>query len=160
MKKGNMTTVKRIAITAQESKKTELIEWTYFKKEALAKHNLVATGTTANVVEGTVNMPVQKLLSGATGGYKQLADMIEAGDIDALIFFSDATTNFFCNSEVKHLLEAAISSNIIVCCNRTTADYVLDSALIGETYTPHGPSYTPASKTGVKLAEAEIKLAV
>jgi len=160
MEKGNMTTVKRIAITAQENKKTELIEWTYFKKEALAKHSLVATGTTADVVEGTVNMPVQKLLSGAVGGYKQLAEMIKAGDIDALIFFSDATTDFFCNSEVKYLLEAAISSNIIVCANRTTADYVLDSVLMNQVYTPHGPSYTPASKNKADLTETEIKLAV
>jgi methylglyoxal synthase len=160
MEKGNMTTVKQIAITAQENKKTELIEWTYFKKEALAKHSLVATGTTADVVEGTVNMPVQKLLSGAVGGYKQLADMIEAGKIDALIFFSDAITDFFCNSDVKHLLEVAVSNNIIVCCNRTTADYVLDSVLMGQTYIPHGPCYTPASKTEVLLTEAEIKLAV
>jgi len=160
MEKGNMTTVKRIAITAQENKKTELIEWTYFKKEVLAKHSLVATGTTADVVEGTVNMPVQKLLSGAVGGYKQLADMIEAGKIDALIFFSDATTNFFCNSDIKHLLEVAVSNNIIVCCNRTTADYVLDSALINETYIPHGPCYAPASKNDAVLIEDEVKLAV
>ena len=154
-----MTTVKRIAITAQENKKTELIEWTYFKKEALSKHSLVATGTTADIVEGTVNTPVKKLLSGAVGGYKQLADMIEEGKIDALIFFSDATKDFFCNSEIKHLLELAVSSNIIVCCNRTTADYIMDSALMNEVYTPEGPSYAPASKNDATL-EAEIKFAV
>ncbi|QEC67275.1 methylglyoxal synthase [Panacibacter ginsenosidivorans] len=162
MEKGNMTTVKRIAITAQEHKKTELIEWSYFKREALAKHQLIATGTTADIIEGTVDVPVQKILSGAVGGYTQLATMIEEGKIDALIFFSDAMKDSFNNSDIRKLLELAISHNIIVCCNRTTADYVMDSILMNESYTPEGPAYIPASKKGAltAVAEDEIKLAV
>lgn len=162
MEKGNMTTVKRIAITAQEHKKTELIEWSYFKREALAKHQLIATGTTADIVEGTVNVPVRKLLSGALGGYKELASMIEEGKIDALIFFSDAMNDSFNNSDIKKLLELAISSNIIVCCNRTTADYVMDSILMDVSYTPEGPGYAPSSKKDSlnNIDKEEIKLAV
>jgi len=162
MEKGKMTTIKRIAITAQEHKKTELIEWSYFKREALAKHQLIATGTTADIIEGTVDIPVQKILSGAVGGYTQLASLIEEGKIDALIFFSDTMADSFNNSDIKKLLEKAISSNIIVCCNRTTADYVMDSILMNESYTPEGPGYAPASKNDAltTVAKNEIKLAV
>ncbi|MEP7319928.1 MAG: methylglyoxal synthase [Panacibacter sp.] len=161
MKTGNMTRVKRIAITSQEHKKTDLIEWSYFKRAALAKHQLIATGTTADIVEGTVNVPVQKI-SGSVGGYKQLATMIEEGWLDAIIFFSDTMKDSFNNSDVKNLLEVAISNNIIVCCNRTTADYVLDSILMNEAYTPEGPAYAPAAKNNTAPGKDEnfIKLAV
>ena len=138
-----MITVKRIGITSRESKKTDLIEWSYFKKEVLANHQLVATGTTADIVEGTVNIPVQKILSGAVGGYKRLTTMIEEDKLDALIFFSDNITDYFSNSDVSTMLETAIRKNIIVCFNRTTADYVLDSMLMNQAYTIEGPGYAP-----------------
>jgi methylglyoxal synthase len=48
------------------------------QREALAKHKLIATGTTADILEGTINVPVRKILSGNLGGYRQLAELIEA----------------------------------------------------------------------------------
>lgn len=157
-----MTTVKRIAISAQEHKKTELIEWSYFKRQALQQHQLIATGTTADILEGTVDVPVQKIQSGALGGYKQLATMIEEGKIDALIFFSDVIHDAVNNSDIRHLLELAISKNIIVSCNRTTADHIMDSTLINETYVPAGPSYVPATRQPVVEQELdnEVRIAV
>lgn len=160
MSEEKMITVKRIAITSQENKKTDLIEWSYFKRAVLANHQLVATGTTADIVEGTVNVPVQKLLSGAAGGYKQLAAMIEEGKLDAIIFFSDAMTDCLNNCEVRNLLELAISKNIIVCCNRTTADYVLDSMLMNQAYTIEGPGYTPDVKREALLKTKEDNIMV
>ncbi|MEP6845670.1 MAG: methylglyoxal synthase [Panacibacter sp.] len=153
-----MTTVKRIAVTAQEHKKTELIEWSYFKRAVLAKHQLIATGTTADIIEGTVNKPVHKILSGNTGGYRQLADMIEEGQLDALIFFSDTMKDSFNNTDIKKLLELAINNNIIVCCNRTTADYVMDSILMNESYTPERAVYAPAPKNEASFTKAEEKI--
>ena len=138
-----MTTVKRIGITSQENKKTDLIEWSYFRRAALAKHELIATGTTADIVEGTVNVPVQKILSGALGGYMQLANLIEEGKLDAIIFFSDTIHDALNNADVKHLLELAISKNVLVCCNKTTADYVLESALMNQAYKAGGQAYSP-----------------
>lgn len=155
-----MTTVKRIAISAQEHKKTELIEWSYFKRNVLQQHELIATGTTADILEGTVDVPVQKILSGALGGYKQLTQMVEEGKIDALIFFSDVIHDAVNNSDIRKLLELAISKDIIVCCNRTTADYVMDSVLINEAYAPAGPSYVPATKSNASNVEEEIRMAV
>ena len=161
----NMTTVKRIAITSQENKKTDLIEWSYFRREALAKHKLIATGTTADILEGTINVPVQKILSGTLGGYRQLAELIEQDKIDAIIFFSDTIHDALNNTDVKHLLETAISKNILLCCNRTTADYVLESLLMNQAYTIEGPGYSPKNQKEVIQKKddeeiAEIKLAV
>ncbi|CAN5702500.1 hypothetical protein BH10BAC2_BH10BAC2_15320 [soil metagenome] len=162
MNKENMITVKRIGITSQESKKTDLIEWSYFKKEVLANHQLVATGTTADIVEGTVNIPVQKILSGAVGGYTQLTTMIEEGKLDAIIFFSDNMTDYFTNSDVRYLLETAISKNIIVCFNRTTADYVLDSMLMNQSYTIEGPGYSPETnkETLLQSDDDNVRIAI
>lgn len=157
-----MTTVKRIAISAQEHKKTELIEWSYFKRLALQQHQLIATGTTADILEGTVDVPVQKLQSGAMGGYKQLATMVAEGKVDALIFFSDVIHDAVNNSDIRNLLELAISKNIIVSCNRTTADHIMDSGLINEIYVPAGPSYEPATKQFANQQDPgnEVRMAV
>ena len=37
---------KKIALIAHDNKKKDLIEWATYNKKALAKHKLVATGTT------------------------------------------------------------------------------------------------------------------
>lgn len=162
MNTENMITVKRIGITSQESKKTDLIEWSYFKKEVLANHQLVATGTTADIVEGTVNIPVEKILSGAVGGYKQLTTMIEEGKLDGLIFFSDNMADYFANSDVRSLLETAIRKNIIVCFNRTTADYVFDSMLMTRSYIIEGPGYSPETtkETLLQTSDDNARIAV
>lgn len=158
----HMTTVKRIAITSQEKKKTDLIEWSYFKKDVLSKHELVATGTTADILEGTVNTPVQKIPSGIEGGYRQLAEMIEAGKLDAIIFFTESAKEAMKNADVKHLVELAISKNIIVCCNRTTADYVLESLLMNRSYTIEGPGYSPENLGALSAEKTDdtVKIAV
>lgn len=162
---NNMRIVKRIAITSQESKKTDLIEWAYFQREILAKHELIATGTTADLVEGTVNVPVQKLLSGIHGGYRQLSELIEDDKLDAIIFFTDTDTmhEALNNSDVRHLLEMAITKNVLVCCNRTTADYVLESTLMDQAYIKRGPGYSPTNQRELMQGNNDdkvIKLAV
>lgn len=159
-----MTIVKRIAITSQESTKTDLIEWSYFQREKLAKHELIATGTTADILEGTVNVPVQKILSGVHGGYRQLTKLIEEDKLDAIIFFTDtnAMHEALNNADVRKLLEIAISKNVLVCCNKTTADYVLESTLMNQTYTKRSPGYSPKKQKETILDDSDkvVKLAV
>src|SRR5262245_26053093 len=80
---------KRIAMVAHNNKKKDLVEWAEFNKIILARHELIATGTTGKLLEQQLDRPVKSLLSGPLGGDQQIGALIAAGEIDLLVFFWD-----------------------------------------------------------------------
>ena len=132
---------KRIALVAHDHKKKDLIDWVWFNRVELARHELLATGTTGRLLEEKLDRPIKKLLSGPLGGDQQIGSMIAAGDIDMLIFFWDPMEAQPHDSDVKALLRVAIAWNCIVACDRSTADFVLTSPLMQESYESDIPDY-------------------
>lgn len=129
---------KNIAIIAFESKKTDLIEWSYFNKDILMSHQIIAIGFAANILEGTLNKKIEHIEPGNFGGFRQLCNLIIENKIDAIIIFGEAKEIF----ESKHLsavLETAVQHNILVAANRTTADFVIHSSLINNEYAIYSP---------------------
>ena len=131
-----MKKVKNIAIVTFDSKKTDLIEWSYFNKELLLPHRILALGFAASIIEGTLNKKIDHLENGKTGGYRQLCNLINEGKIDAVIIFGEAN-EILEAKDLNAVFEAAVSHNIIIAGNRTTADFVLYSSLIQAEYTIH-----------------------
>ena len=125
---------KNIAFVVNDNKKSELIEWSYFNKELLLPHEIIATGAAGNILEGTLNKKINKLLSGPLGGYGQLAEMVTDGKIDAVIFFGTSGETQVRTNELDNLIETALLKNIIVAGNRTSADFVLTSFLMNKDY--------------------------
>lgn len=146
-KKHNMTTNrplpvrKRIAMVAHDNRKQELIEWATINKDLLARHELVATGTTGRLLEQRLQQPVRKLLSGPLGGDQQIGSHIAEGKLDVLIFFWDPMEAQPHDSDVKALLRVAIAWNCIVANDRSTADFVLTSPLMHAEYAVNIPDY-------------------
>lgn len=126
----NIDTIKKIAIAANDDKNNDLIEWSYFNKALLKEHEIIAPEKEANILEGTINKTIHKLLNGTSGGYEQLGNMIRKGEVDILIFFWNPVETQLQNNYVKALLRMALSSNIIIANNRTTADFILHSVLM------------------------------
>jgi methylglyoxal synthase len=135
-------TTKRIALVAHDNKKADLTEWAIYNRTVLKKHELIATGTTGKLIEESLNHPVQKLFSGPLGGDQQLGAMIAEGRIDIIIFFWDPMEAQPHDSDVKALLRLAVAWNIIIACNRTTADFILTSPLMREDYVVKIPDYS------------------
>ena len=133
---------KRIALVAHDNKKKDLIEWAEFNKTVLARHELIATGTTGKLLENSLDRPVKSLLSGPLGGDQQIGALIAGGDIDVLIFFWDPMEAQPHDSDVKALLRVAIAWNCIVANDRATADFILTSPLMMEEYMVNIPDYT------------------
>ncbi|HSU51744.1 MAG TPA: methylglyoxal synthase [Segetibacter sp.] len=138
----NMNIVKRIALVAHDNKKADLIDWAKYNKGVLTHHHLVATGTTGRLLEEVLDTPVFKLLSGPLGGDQQLGAMIAEGKLDMIIFFWDPMEAQPHDSDVKALLRVAVAYNIIIACNRTTADFVLTSVLINKNIAINTPDYS------------------
>lgn len=134
--------VKRIALVAHDHKKSDLVEWAVYNKKVLRNHQLVATGTTGKLLEEKLGIPVQKLYSGPLGGDQQLGAMIAEGKLDIIIFFWDPLEAQAHDSDVKALIRMAVTWNIIIACNRTTADFIMTSALMHEDYQLTLPDYS------------------
>jgi methylglyoxal synthase len=129
-----MESRKRIALVAHDNKKKELIEWAVFNRTTLAKHKLYATGTTGTMLEEELDQSVTKLQSGPLGGDLQIGAMIAEGKLDVLIFFWDPMEAQPHDPDIKALLRIAVTWNILIACDRATADFILTSPLMQEPY--------------------------
>jgi len=131
----------RIAIIAHDKKKGEIIEWAHSNREALASHELIATGTTGTLIEQALSLPVGKVLSGPLGGDLQIGAAIAKDRIDLVVFFWGPLEAQPHDPNVRALLRVAVVWNIPVACNRATADFIISSPLMASQCGRSSPDY-------------------
>jgi methylglyoxal synthase len=127
---------KRIALIAHDNRKADLLAWARFNRDTLARHELLATGSTGALLAAELGLPVHRFLSGPLGGDQQVGAAIAEGRIDAVMFFWDPLEPHPHDVDVKALLRVAVVHNIAIACNRATADFVLSSPLMNQEYAP------------------------
>jgi len=127
---------KQLALIAHDNRKIDLLDWARFNRDTLAKHDLYGTGTTGGIIADELDLPVNRFLSGPLGGDQQVGAAIAEGRIDAVIFFWDPLEPHPHDVDVKALLRIAVVCNIVIACNRATADFVLSSPLLDQEYAP------------------------
>lgn len=132
---------KHIALVAHDNKKPALVEWARYNRVLLAHHHIYATGTTGEILERELGIPVTKLQSGPLGGDQQIGAKIAEGEIDFLIFFWDPLEPQPHDPDVKALLRMAVVWNIPIACNRATADFMISSPLMDDEYGRLVPDY-------------------
>ena len=132
---------RRLALVAHDNKKPELLDWARFNRDLLGDQDLVATGTTARLLQEELGLEVTRLHSGPLGGDQQLGAMITGGEIDVLIFFWDPLEPQPHDPDVRALLRIAVVWNTPIACNRATADFLVSSPLLYGSYEAAVPSY-------------------
>ncbi|HLX91962.1 MAG TPA: methylglyoxal synthase, partial [Puia sp.] len=141
MQNRKMSARKRVALVAHDNKKSELIDWAVYNRNALSKHRLFATGTTGKLIEDSLGQSVTKYSSGPLGGDQQIGARIAEGKIDILIFFWDPMEAQPHDPDIKALLRLGVVWNIPVACDRATADFMMTSPLMYQEYEPILPDY-------------------
>jgi methylglyoxal synthase len=104
-------------------------------------HILFATGSTGGLIQEKTNLKIHRFLSGPLGGDQQIGAKIVEGDLDVLVFFWDPLQPQPHDPDVKALLRIAVLHNIPTASNRSTADFLLTSALMTEAYDRILPDY-------------------
>ncbi len=135
------TTKLRIALIAHDNKKDDLVEWARYNKPLLEGQTLSATGTTGKLLQDELGLDVYRHRSGPLGGDQQIGARIADGDVDMLVFFWDPLEQQPHDPDVKALLRIAVVWNIPVACNRSSADLMISSPLIGAEYHRVRPDY-------------------
>ncbi|HVO66532.1 MAG TPA: methylglyoxal synthase [Syntrophales bacterium] len=147
-----MESKKRIALVAHDNLKKDLVEWVNWNSNILLNHQLICTGTSGRLVEEALAEKIDqehplkhsiiKLKSGPFGGDQQLGAMIADGNIDVVILFWDPMEPHPHDVDVKALLRISVLYNIPTACNRSTADLLISSKLMGKEYSPTTRDYT------------------
>ena len=125
---------KRVALIAHDASKPDLLAWVKFNLGTLSEHQLYATGTTGQMITDATGLVIYQFKSGPFGGDQQIGAHIAEGDIDFLIFFWDPLEPQPHDPDIKALLRLAVLYNIPTACNRATADFMISSPFMSQSY--------------------------
>ncbi len=115
-------TTKNIAVVVYDNNRSNLIEWTYFNRENLRWHKLIANDATAGIIGGTLNVPVAALPEDRFGSYTEITRMIENGEIDILLCIGDPSQS---NPGIESLIRVATVNQVIIAPNQASAGLIL-----------------------------------
>ena len=122
----------KIALIAHDKKKDEMIKLAIRYKDALAGHELIATGTTGTLVMGETGLKIKRMKSGPLGGDQQIGAMIAANEIDLVVFLRDPLTAQPHEPDVSALLRLCDVQNIPLATNTASGAVMLDAIGRGE----------------------------
>ena len=125
---------KHIALVSHDGKKKEIVDWCDRNKDILKNHFLCGTGTTARLIAEKTGLPVKAYNSGPLGGDQQIGAKIVEGQIDFMVFLWDPLEAQPHDPDVKALLRIAVVYDIPVANNLATADFMLQSKYMSESY--------------------------
>lgn len=116
----------RIIVVAHDSMKPKLETFLSDKEDWLWGRTLVATGQTAVFVEEQgFSVPISRVARGREGGYLELRTMVEAGEVDLVVFFRDPEIVQDYALEVTEFVKACMRENVPLAVNPSSAELLI-----------------------------------
>jgi methylglyoxal synthase len=116
-----------LALIAHDQKKNELLEWVKDHREVLGKYKLIGTGSTAELLNSILELQVESFGHGPQGGDILLAAKILMDEVHRVIFFMDPHTPHSHEHDIQTLIRTAVSNNIPIALNRSSADFMVQA---------------------------------
>lgn len=117
----------KIALIAHDKKKDAMIDLAIRYREALAPHELYATGTTGTLVMGETGLKITRMKSGPLGGDQQIGAMLADGELGLIIFLRDPLTAQPHEPDVSALLRLCDVQKIPLATNASSAHIMLEA---------------------------------
>lgn len=118
--------MKKIAIIAHDRMKPVLVGFLKEREDWLWGRKLVATGLTADFVEQEdFKVVVEHLSEGKKGGYRELTNQVNDGEISLVFFFRDPEITQEYENDVIDFLKACNRKNIPLATNPATAELII-----------------------------------
>jgi methylglyoxal synthase len=113
-----------IVVIAHDAKKPELAKFLAERLDWLRGANLIATGRTAEFIESQ-GVKCLHMSPGQYGGYTQITEMIEKGEVDIVIFLRDHKVVQQHHEDIRKLLEVCNVNNIPLATNYASAELII-----------------------------------
>ena len=113
-----------IVVIAHDAKKPELVKFLGERLEWLRGVNLIATGRTAEFIESQ-GLVCKHMSPGQSGGYIQITEMIEKGEVDIVIFLRDHKLVQQHHEDIRKLLETCNVNNIPLATHYASAELII-----------------------------------
>ncbi|MDX2232321.1 MAG: methylglyoxal synthase [Leptolyngbyaceae cyanobacterium bins.349] len=114
-----------IALIAHDSQKDQIVNFAIAHTPVLARYRLIATGTTGQRIQDATGLPVEKMLSGPTGGDAQVAAEIARGQVAAVFFLVDPLYAQPHEPNLQMFLRICNVHNVALATNLSTAEAIV-----------------------------------
>ncbi|WP_297437428.1 methylglyoxal synthase [uncultured Clostridium sp.] len=116
----------KLALIAHDKKKDSIVEFAKRYKNVLGELELIATGTTGQIIMEATNLKVRRYKSGPLGGDQQIGALIPEGEVDMIIFFRDPLTSQPHEPDINALLRLCDVYEIPLATNAATAKMLIE----------------------------------
>jgi methylglyoxal synthase len=113
-----------IALTAQDSKKFDLINLVEKYRDGISQYSIVATMDTGLFIRRVTGLDMGLVECGSKGGYLQIARFVVQNQLKMVVFLHDPSLNLN-EVGVRELLLACNIHNIPFANNVATAEFIL-----------------------------------
>lgn len=114
-----------LALIAHDNKKADMVAFALAHKTTLERYELIATGTTGQLLIEKCGLTVQPMLSGPHGGDAQIAARVAEGEIEAVFFFVDPLGKHPHDPDIQSLLRICNVHDVPLATNAATAAYII-----------------------------------
>lgn len=122
---GSVASPQKVALIAHDKKKLDLISFAKDNAKLLSQFDLIATGTTGELLSQKAGLPVTALLSGPLGGDQQIGAQVAEQKVLAVVFFRDPLTAQPHEPDVSALMRICDVHNVPLATNLAAAEAAL-----------------------------------
>jgi methylglyoxal synthase len=116
-----------IALIAHDAKKQDMVAFIRRFEAALARHRLIATAATGQLIRDSTGLRVETVLSGPQGGDLQIGARVAAGEVDMVIFLRDPLAAQPHEPDITALLRVCEVHNVPFVTNIAGAQILISS---------------------------------